>query len=105
MILQEIVNVLKEGSKPSDTIANTTEARIMRHAKIVISTLNYCGSTRMERLKKSTAFVIIDEGKSMDLERTYRKKSVDNEGIIFRLLFKIFLFDVFHSFSQSKFGS
>ncbi len=63
MILQDIVNVLKDGSKPSDTIAPETEARIMRHAKIVVSTLNYCGSTRMHQLKSSTAFVIIDEGK------------------------------------------
>ena len=63
MILQDIVNALKDNSKPSDAIARETETRIMRHAKIVISTLNYCGSARMNQLKSSTGFIIIDEGK------------------------------------------
>jgi len=63
MILRDIVNVLKVERSPSNNIAQETEMRIMRHAKIVISTLNYCGSTRMSLLKSSTAFVIVDEGK------------------------------------------
>ena len=63
MILQDIVEVLKVERKPSPNIAHETEARIVRQAKIVISTLNYCGSSRMNPLKSSTAFVIIDEGK------------------------------------------
>jgi hypothetical protein len=63
MILQDIVNVLKVERYPSDNIAQETETRIMRHAKIVVSTLNYCGTTRMHQLKSSAAFVIIDEGK------------------------------------------
>jgi len=63
MILQDIVEFLKGGQRPSDNIARETETRIMRHAKIVVSTLNYCGSSRMNQLKSSTAFVIIDEGK------------------------------------------
>ena len=63
MILQDIVNVLRDPRKPSDNIARETETHIMRHAKIVVSTLNYCGSTRMQHLKSKTAFVIIDEGK------------------------------------------
>jgi hypothetical protein len=63
MILQDIVEFLKGEQRPSDNIAQETETRIMRHAKIVVSTLNYCGSSRMNQLKSSTAFVIIDEGK------------------------------------------
>ena len=42
---------------------NKLKHALWRHAKIVVSTLNYCGSTRMSQLKSSTAFVIIDEGK------------------------------------------
>ncbi len=63
MILQDIVDALKVERRVDRNIAQATEARIMRHAKVVVSTLNYCGSTRMHRLKGSTAFVIIDEGK------------------------------------------
>ncbi len=63
MILQDIVDVLKTERRANDTIAQETETRIMRHAKIVVSTLNYCGSARMQQLKSSTAFIIIDEGK------------------------------------------
>lgn len=63
MILKDIVEVLKLGQRPNDNIAQETETRIIRHAKIVVSTLNYCGSARMSSLKSSTAFVIIDEGK------------------------------------------
>jgi hypothetical protein len=63
MILQDIVNFLKLGQRISPTIAPETETSIMRHAKIIVSTLNYCGSTRMHQLKSSTAFIIIDEGK------------------------------------------
>ncbi|CAF3445449.1 unnamed protein product [Rotaria sp. Silwood1] len=47
MILQDIVNFLKEEPRPNSNIAQETEARIIRHAKIVVSTLNYCGSTRL----------------------------------------------------------
>lgn len=68
-VVKDIVGVLKSGEKPSDNIAQQTENRIMRHAKIIISTLNYCGSTRMHQLKGSTAFVIIDEGKLSDCPR------------------------------------
>jgi hypothetical protein len=63
MILQDIVEFLKGEKRHSDNIAQETEKGIMRHAKIVVSTLNYCGSLRMNHLKSSTAFVIIDEGK------------------------------------------
>ncbi|CAF4213213.1 unnamed protein product [Adineta steineri] len=63
MILQDIVDVLKTGQKINSNIAEETELRLMRHAQIVISTLNYCGSTRMHQLKSSTEFIIIDEGK------------------------------------------
>ncbi|CAM4798071.1 unnamed protein product [Rotaria magnacalcarata] len=63
MILQDIVNVLKTEQNPSPKIAQETESRILKHAKIVISTLNYCGSTRLQPLKATTGFVIIDEGK------------------------------------------
>jgi hypothetical protein len=66
MILKDVVEVLKNGQKPIDTIAQETETHIMKHAKIVVSTLNYCGSARMQHLKSSTEFVIIDEGKLLD---------------------------------------
>ncbi|CAF3448776.1 unnamed protein product [Rotaria sp. Silwood1] len=46
MILQDIVNVLKEEPRPNSNIAQETEARIIRHAKIVVSTLNYCGTSQ-----------------------------------------------------------
>ncbi|CAF1447780.1 unnamed protein product [Adineta steineri] len=61
MILQDIVNVLKTDQRISPNIAEETEGRLMRHAQIIISTLNYCGSTRMQSLKSSTGFIIIDE--------------------------------------------
>ncbi|CAF3321766.1 unnamed protein product [Rotaria socialis] len=61
MILQDIVNVLKTEQKPSPKIAQETESHILKHAKIVISTLNYCGSARLQPLKATTGFVIIDE--------------------------------------------
>jgi len=64
MILDEIVKILKTGEKPEPTIAQEKENHILRQAKIVISTLNYCGSTRMHPLKSSTAFIIIDEGEN-----------------------------------------
>ena len=63
MVLKDVVNLLKAGEKVENNVAQETEKRIMRHAKIVISTLNYCGSARMQELKKSTSFIIIDEGK------------------------------------------
>jgi hypothetical protein len=63
MILQNMVDTLKRERRPDPNLAQSTERSIMRHAKIVISTLNYCGSARMHQLKNSTAFVIIDEGK------------------------------------------
>lgn len=72
MVLQDVVEVLKSESRPSDTIAQETEKSIMRHAKIVISTLNYCGSARMQQLKSSTAFVIIDEGKLKSFLAIYK---------------------------------
>ncbi|CAF3939048.1 unnamed protein product [Rotaria sp. Silwood2] len=63
MILQDMVNALKIEQRLNTNLAKETEARIVRHAKIVVSTLNYCGSTRLLPLKSSTVFVIIDEGK------------------------------------------
>ncbi len=64
MILQDMVDTLKTTEqKPSPTLAQETETHLMRQAKIVVSTLNYCGSSRMHQLKSSTAFIIIDEGK------------------------------------------
>jgi hypothetical protein len=63
MILQDIVNDLRKERRVKSNIAQETETDLMRRAKIVVSTLNYCGSTRMHHLKSSTAFVIIDEGK------------------------------------------
>ncbi|UJR26954.1 hypothetical protein I4U23_008261 [Adineta vaga] len=39
----------------------TLQDILMRHAKIVVSTLNYCGSARMHLLKSCTEFIIIDE--------------------------------------------
>jgi len=64
-----MVDVLKRERRPDPNLAQSTERKIMRHAKIVVSTLNYCGSTRMSRLKSSTAFVIIDEGKLWGFNR------------------------------------
>lgn len=63
MVLQEVVNLLRKGENPDSKIVPETEKRIVQHAKIVVSTLNYCGSTRMHLLKRSTSFIIIDEGK------------------------------------------
>ena len=63
MILQDIVNVLRREEPYDDKIAQETEKYIMQRAKIVVSTLNYCGSARLHQLKYSTEFVIIDEGR------------------------------------------
>jgi hypothetical protein len=63
MIYQDVVDILKVERKPSPNIAQEAETRIINHAKIVVSTLNYCASTRMDLLKTSTEFIIIDEGK------------------------------------------
>ena len=62
MVLKDIVSVLKNSTYVEDNLAKSTESRLMRHAKVVVSTLNYCGSTRMSAMKKSTDFIIIDEG-------------------------------------------
>ncbi|CAF3698007.1 unnamed protein product [Rotaria sordida] len=56
--------------RPNSNIAKETEARIIKHAKIVVSTLNYCGSTRLHPLKSSTAFIIVDEA-SQSLEADF----------------------------------
>lgn len=62
IILKEMVEELKVNRRPNADLAIETENRMMRHAKVVISTLNYCGSARMNRFKSKTAFLIIDEG-------------------------------------------
>lgn len=62
MVLQDMVNVLKKGAFIEDNLAKSTENRLIRHAKIVVSTLNYCGSSRMSAMRKYTDFIIIDEG-------------------------------------------
>ncbi|CAF0735561.1 unnamed protein product [Adineta ricciae] len=61
MVLQDIVDFLKTDQKYSPKIAHETESRLIRHAKIIVSTLNYCGSARMHQLKSCTEFIIIDE--------------------------------------------
>ena len=63
MVLKDLVEVFKEGGMCDRNIAGATQSRIARHAKIVVSTLNYCGSARMSHLKNETDFIIIDEGK------------------------------------------
>jgi len=63
IILKEMVEELKVNRRPNVDLAIETENRMMRRAKVVVSTLNYCGSARMNRFKSKTAFLIIDEGK------------------------------------------
>ena len=62
MTLEDIVEVLKQPEKPGDNLAHEKESHLMRNAKIVVSTLNYCGSSRMNQMRRSTEFIIIDEG-------------------------------------------
>jgi hypothetical protein len=63
MVLSDLVEILRNlEQRPDDYIAQKVENRWMKKAKIVVSTLNYCGSARMCRMKNSTAFIIMDEG-------------------------------------------
>lgn len=81
MVLQDMVNVLKTERRVEDNLAKSTETRLIRHAKIVVSTLNYCGSSRMSAMRKHTDFIIIDEG--------IRKKIDTMIAIVFPVVFSL----------------
>lgn len=63
MVLEELVNKLRSQWDLPNQEAQKVEKRIFDNGKIIISTLNYCGSFRMRRLMKKVGFVIVDEGK------------------------------------------
>jgi hypothetical protein len=62
MILQELVESFEYEPYIKPVEARRTEIRIMKRAKIVVSTLNYCASSRMHSLKSQVDFIIVDEG-------------------------------------------
>lgn len=63
MVLKELVETLRDERRPQDGIAKSVEKKVISNAKIIVSTLNFCGSARMHQLKLNTEFIIIDEGK------------------------------------------
>lgn len=63
MVLAELVSMLRFRWDVPNHEAQEVERRIFDNGKIIISTLNYCGSFRMRRLMKKVGFIIVDEGK------------------------------------------
>jgi hypothetical protein len=63
MILEELVKRLQYQWDLLNTEAQNVEKHIFKNGKIFISTLNYCGSSRMRRLIGKIGFIIVDEGK------------------------------------------
>jgi hypothetical protein len=72
MILEKLVEMLRDQSNLKNQVAQDVEKGIFENGKVFISTLNYCGSFRMRRLLKKVSFIIVDEGKyEYPLTRNY----------------------------------
>ncbi|CAF4791458.1 unnamed protein product [Rotaria sp. Silwood1] len=61
LVLQELVRQLKPKPDLLNSEAQKIEKKIVEKAKIVISTLNYCASTRLRHLVHKLALIIVDE--------------------------------------------
>ncbi|CAF3891570.1 unnamed protein product [Rotaria sp. Silwood1] len=61
LVLQELVRQLKSKPDLLNSEAQKIEKKIVEKAKIVISTLNYCASTRLRHLVHKLALIIVDE--------------------------------------------
>ena len=68
IILRDIFNELKNGNNVLDNIRSSKEKQVMKKAQIIVSTLNYCGSARMNLLKNNIDFVIVDEGNERSID-------------------------------------
>jgi hypothetical protein len=64
LVLEKIVDSLKENSEPKYIDAWKLQESILNKSRIIVSTLNNCGSSQMKSLEKKIALVIIDEGKN-----------------------------------------
>ncbi|CAF1063351.1 unnamed protein product, partial [Didymodactylos carnosus] len=61
MVMCEVVDMIKSRGYVTTNEVRKAENYIIKRAKVIISTLNYCASARLHQLNGKVAFVIIDE--------------------------------------------